>query len=102
MKALLKGKVIQTDFYQGNYYSIVAEAAQDLYSQPSSFRVKSEQQLPLDQEVTLSVNISGYCKMKQYKDKNTGEIKHYPESNFYLDARIAQPQDVKQPMKQAS
>lgn len=96
MKSLLKGKIIRTDYYQSKYYSIVAEAAPDLYTQPSSFRVCTEQGVGSSgDEVQLMVDISGYCRMKNYIDKSTGEQKSFPDQKVYFNASIPMPEDIK-------
>jgi len=97
MQAILKGKIVSQEFINGNNYSVVAEAAKDAYSQPSSYKIKSVQQLGQnEQEVTLSVEIGGYIKHTNYKDKETGQPKVYDNQVIYL---TAVPYVSKQPQK---
>lgn len=97
MQTVLKGKIISQQFVNNSSYTIVAEAAKDVYSQPSTFKVKSPQPLGADdQEVNLSVSISGYIKRKPYNDKQTGQPKIYEEQIIILDAVPATPQQLKQ------
>lgn len=97
MKAILQGKLLSHSFVNGSNYYIVAEAAKDVYSQPQSFKVKSDTELgAVNSEVRLSLEIGGYIKSKPYKDKVTQQPKVFEEQIIYLNASIATPAELKQ------
>jgi hypothetical protein len=97
MQTVLKGKILSQEYVNNNTYSVIAEAAKDVYSQPSSFKVRSDAPLGADgQEVTLSLDIAGYIKNKPYKDKQTQQPKVYQEQIIIFNASIASPQQLKQ------
>lgn len=87
MKALLKGKILESKLVKDKTFTTIAQPAADEYQQPSQFKVMSVGTLGnIGDLVALQVNMSGYIKMRPYKDKNTGENKVYEDQILYLSA----------------
>ena len=86
MKVQLTGRIESQDFYNGNYTTVIATPAPDAYSQPSSYKIRSSNQLgSVKSEITVWVEISGFVKDKPYKDRQTGENKIFQEANVFFE-----------------
>jgi hypothetical protein len=87
MQALLKGKIVESNFINNKTYTTIAEPSADEYSQPNSFKVQSEHPLGNNNDiVNLKVTFGGYIKKKDYKDKQTGQAKVFTEQILFLSA----------------
>jgi hypothetical protein len=65
MQALLKGKIVESNFINNKTYTTIAEPSADEYSQPNSFKVQSEHPLGNNNDiVNLKVTFGGYIKKK--------------------------------------
>jgi hypothetical protein len=87
MKCLLKGKIVDSQLVNGNYFTNIAQPSVDEFAQPSMFRVMSLMTLgAINDLVQLQISFSGYIKNRPYKDKQTGENKVYVDQILYMRA----------------
>jgi hypothetical protein len=83
----IKGRIQHTEFYNGKHTTVIQTPAQDAYSHPQSFKIRSEAPFGnVGDEMTADVTIRGNCRQKPYRDKQTGEQKYFWDDNVYLDA----------------
>lgn len=86
----MKCRIDTIEQHNGAFFHIVTTPAQDAYSKPSSFKLRSPQQLGnAGNEVTLDVTVSGSVFKKNYRDSQTGIQKQFHEANVYLEAQHA-------------
>ncbi len=91
MTIQLKGRIDHTEFFNGKNMTIITTPAVDAYSQPASYKLRSQAQLgAVGQEIMVDVSISGFVRKKPYTDKQTQQPKIYWEDNVFLDATPAQ------------
>lgn len=90
MQLSMRGKIDHTEFYNGNYITIITTPAPDAYSKPESFKLRSPNQLgAVGSEIAVTVSVRGYVRKKPYVDKSTGQQKTYWEENVFMDATLA-------------
>lgn len=83
----IKGRLDNHEFFKGDHWHVVTLPAPDSYSQPSSIKFKSPQQLgSVGQEIESHVRMSGFVRKKDYKDKVTQQDKTYWESNVFFES----------------
>lgn len=88
MKFLMNARIEKTLYINNRYTAVVTTPAKDQYSKPSSFKLQSDERLgDVGQECTFEVEVSGFVKENNYKDKQTGESKVYYDGNVYLEAK---------------
>lgn len=98
MKSQLSGRIEDTQFHNGTYTTILTEAAADAYSQPSSFKLRSDMELgPIGAEISVELEIRGFVRRKPYKDKQTGQPKVFLEDNTILSVTRVVPKAVTPP-----
>lgn len=86
----LKGRIEETQFDNGSYRYLLVTPAPDAYSQPSSYKLQSDNQIGQPgQEVVVNVRMSGFVRKKPYNDKKTQQPKVYWEDNVILKAFLA-------------
>ena len=86
MEVIFVGRIEQTEFKDNVHHVELAVAAEDLYSKPSSFRVRSNSALGnVGEVVKAAVKISGFVKRSTYIDKKTGEVKPSVFGNVFFD-----------------
>lgn len=92
VKFQLTGRIESSENINGKYHSVLATPAEDAYSKPNAFKLRSDYALGNQgEEVTCDVELTGYVREKPYKDKDTGYSKVYREPNVFMDAKRAQP-----------
>lgn len=80
------GRIERTRIHDGKRYTVIATPAPDPYSKGDSYVMRSKSQLgTVGEIVTVYARMSGYVRQKEYKNKDTGEINKYDESNVYFD-----------------
>lgn len=97
IKFQLTGRIDDTQFDNGKYRYLLVTPAPDAYSQPSSYKLQSDNQLgQIGQEITVDVEMSGFVRKKPYEDKQTRQPKIYWEDNviFRATPAVARPQAV--------
>lgn len=98
MRTQLTGRIEDTQFHNHTYTTILTEAAADAYSQPSSFKLRSDMELgAIGSEITAEIEIRGFVRRKPYKDKQTGQPKVFLEDNTILSVIRVVPKAVQQP-----
>lgn len=86
MKVEIRGRIESTNFRDKVHHVEVICAAEDLYSKPSSFIVRSAVALGnVGEEVAIVCSVDGFTKRRPYKDKNTGEMKEFVDSPVFFN-----------------
>ncbi|MEA3301074.1 MAG: hypothetical protein U9R22_12695 [Pseudomonadota bacterium] len=103
MRFQLTGKIESCDFHNGVHTTILVTPAPDAYSQPSSYKLKSDNMLGQPgQEITADIAMRGFIRRKPYKDKNTGQPKMFFEDNVILSVVSSQIKPVSAPVAAVS
>ena len=101
MKLTINGRIDSSEFFNGKYMVVVVTPAVDAYSQPSSFKVRAQNQLGnIGEEVALEVEVSGYVQRKTYLNKKTNQSEIFNEANVYFDVLTVK--SFKAPLAKAS
>lgn len=85
-------RIEKTEQYNGKQYTVVAVPALDQFSHPSKYRLQSLQQIgQIGSLIDVTANMQGIVRNKSYFDKQTGQQRHYDESNVLFDVVNFQP-----------
>ena len=96
MQVELTGKITKQAFHNGTHTTLLMTPAADAYSQPSTYKLKSDNALGNEgDEVTATCEMRGFVRNKQYRDKNTGQPKEFDEDNVIFSVKAVRP--AKQP-----
>ena len=85
-------RIEHSEFYNNQHYTVVTTPAPDAFSHPARFRLQSQQPLGAQhQTVDIVVQVTGLVREKQYRDKNTGQIKQFNEGVVFLNVVSCSP-----------
>lgn len=101
MQIKLSGRISKMVKNGSSFLTLFQTPAPDAYSQPSTYKVVSSDQLgqPGD-ELNLTCSVRSWVKIKPYKEKDTGIGKEFWEQNIMFD--VVSFEAVKSPVKQVS
>lgn len=95
-------RIEHSEFYNNMHYTVVTMPAPDAFSHPSRFRLQSKQPLGAQgQNVDITVDVGGLVREKQFRDKNTGQIKQFNEGVVFLNVVSCSPAKQIQPVQQS-
>ena len=88
----LIGKIEESNLFGKTWITLLITPAPDSYSQPSTFKLKSDAALgsPGD-EIKATCDISGYIRRRPYKDKDTGQQKTFVEDTVNFSVTKVEP-----------
>jgi len=79
-------RIEQSEFYNNMHYTVVTMPAPDAFSHPSRFRLQSKAPLGAPGSVvTITVDVGGLVREKQYRDKISGQLKTFHEGVVFLN-----------------
>jgi hypothetical protein len=91
MQFTMTARIDFSEFHNNRHYTVVTTPAPDAFSHPARFKLQSDQPLGApQQEVEVTVAVSGIVREKSYRDKNTGVPKTFHEADVYLNVIKAQ------------
>lgn len=102
MNITLQGRIDHTEFYNNAHTVILAVAAADQYSLPSTYKLRSPNAMgAVGDELTVHTAVRGFVKRKPYTDKQTNQPKVYWEDNVFFDVDSFEPL-VRKPVSKVS
>lgn len=100
---LNSARIEHSEFYNNQHYTVVTTPAPDAFSHPARFRLQSQQPLGTQhQTVDIVVQVTGLVREKQYRDKNTGQMKQFNEGVVFLNVVSCSPSKNIQPAQQVA
>lgn len=103
MEVKFRARIEKVTQYNGAFYYVVAKPAEDQYSMPSRFRVRCATDLgQIGTEHEFLVKLTGYVKNRQYRDRDTGQMRDIDDATVNLEVITSKPVVASQPQARAS
>lgn len=103
MQLSITGRIQKMVRHNNDYLTVIQTPAPDPYSQPSTYKVNSPQQLgQIGDELKLTCSVRAWVRAKPYTDKETGVSKEFWEQNLLLTVIQSEPVKATPAVRSAS
>lgn len=87
-QAMVRGRIEDSQIYEGLRHTRILTPAEDAYSRPQTLRIRSKRSLgSKGEEITVLVRLGGYARKPfSVTDKETGEVVKVTPVDHTLDA----------------